>query len=154
MPRAQDAALADRRSASASIDAYFEANLLTGQASHPPLEELTRRALKIKDENSRLYVHWTSDAAGVECQAIGPATRCFCTHSYSSHAWYETGSKKVKCRVDGCSCECFSYVPGRGSTHLRCGCKHEHHEHRTARGTPTKCQHPGCDCTGFHSNWR
>ena len=150
----QDAALADRRTASASIDAYFEANLLMGQASHPPLEELTKRALKIKEENARLFVHWTSPNAQTECNAVGPATRCFCSHSYSSHAWYETSTKRVKCRVDGCNCTCFSYVPGRGATHLRCSCKHEHHEHRTADGRPGPCQHPGCGCSGFHSSWR
>ena len=91
-----------------------------GQATQPSLEELTRRALQIREKNERLFVYWTSHA-GIECQAVGPATRCFCEHSYSSHAWYETSSKRVKCRVDGCKCTCFSYVPGRGATHLRGG---------------------------------
>ena len=54
MPRMQDAALADRRTAAASIDAYWEANLLTGEASRPSVEELTKKALKIKEENKRL----------------------------------------------------------------------------------------------------
>jgi hypothetical protein len=152
MPRMQDAV--DKRTAAASIDAYAEANLLMGQATHPSLEDLTQRALKIKERNERLYVHWTSAAAGVECQAVGPATRCFCTHSYSSHAWYETTSKRVKCRVDGCRCTCFSYVPGRGATHIRCACKHEHHEHRSSDGRSVPCHHPGCGCPGFNSTWR
>ena len=140
-------------SMAASVDAAYEANLLTGQASHPSVEELTRRALEIKKDKARLFVFWSSPSAA-ECQAIGPATRCFCTHSYSSHAWYETGSKRVACRVEGCKCECFSYVPGRGASHLRCGCKHAHHEHRTSDGRPAPCQHAGCGCTGFHSTWR
>ena len=152
MPRMQDAL--DKRTAAASIDTYYEANLLTGEATSESVEQLTKKALAIKEKNERLFVYWTSSSAAAECQAIGPATRCFCNHSYSSHAWYETETKRVRCRVEGCRCTCFSYVPGRGATHIRCGCKHEHHEHRTARGTPTKCQHPGCDCTGFHSNWR
>ena len=138
----------------AAIDAYYEANLLCGQATEPSLEELTRRALEIKERGDRLYVHWTSPTAEVECQAIGPATRCFCGHSYSSHSWYETGSKQVRCRVDGCRCACFSYVPGRGSTHLRCTCKHEHHDHRRPDGRPGACQRANCSCTGFHSSWR
>ena len=143
-----------RGSLNAGIDAYYEAHLLTGEASSPSVEELTRRALKIREDNTRLFVHWTSDAAVEPCQAIGPATRCFCSHSYSSHAWYETESKRVRCRVDGCRCTCFSYVPGRGSTHLRCTCKHEHHDHRSSDGKPSRCHHPGCGCAGFHSNWR
>ena len=102
----------DKRTAAASVDAYFEANLLQGQASSPSYEELKRRALKIREDGSRLFVHWTSPAAAVECQAVGPSTRCFCNHSWSSHAWYETGSKHIRCRVDGCKCTCFSYVPG------------------------------------------
>lgn len=72
MPRAQDAAMIDRRTAAASIDTYYEANLLTGEASSPSLEELTRRALKIKEDGERLFVHWTSPVAAIECQAIGP----------------------------------------------------------------------------------
>ena len=152
MPRAQDAL--ERGTASASIDAYWEANLLTGQATHPRVEELTKKALDIKAKNERLFVYWTSPVAAVECQAVGPSTRCFCTHSYSSHAWYETTSKRVKCRVDGCRCACFSYVPGRGATHIRCSCKHEHHEHRTSDGRSAPCSHAGCGCAGFQSNWR
>ena len=154
MPRAQDAALADKRTAAAGIDAYYEANLLTGQASSPSLEELTRRALKIKEDGERLYVHWTSPVAAIDCQAVGPATRCFCAHSWSSHAWFETASKRCRCRVDGCRCTCFSYVPGRGSSHIRCGCKHIHEDHRTSDGRSAPCSHAGCGCSGFHSDWK
>ena len=154
MPRAGDASLADRRTLAAGVDAYYEASLLMGQASSPPLDELTAKALAIHDAGTRLFVHWTSEAATTECQAIGPATRCFCDHSYSSHAWYETATKHVRCRVEGCKCSCFSYVPGRGSTRLRCGCKHTLEEHRAAEGRPTRCQHEGCACAAFHATAR
>ena len=135
----------------AAIDAYAEAQLLTGQAASPSVEELTRRALKIKQERSRLFVFWECGEA--ECHAVGPHTRCSCGHSYSSHAWFETSTKKVRCRVDGCRCSCFGYVPGQGSSKIRCGCKHSHEDHRRADGTLgpcTKCT----DCKGFHSDWR
>ena len=139
-------------SAAAHIDAYAEGQLLMGQATSPSLDELTERALEIRKKQERLFVFW--ECGEFECHAVGPATRCFCNHSYSSHAWYETKTKKIGCRVDGCRCRCFSYVPGRGSTHIRCNCKHTHHEHRGADGKPGRCTHPGCNCTGFHSDWR
>ena len=88
--------------AAASIDAYAEGQLLTGQATSPSLEELTRRALLIHQQKKRLFVFWACRER--ECHAIGPATRCFCGHSYSSHAWYETDTKRVRCRVDDCRC--------------------------------------------------
>ena len=119
--------------AAASIDAFSEGQLLTGEATSPSLEELQRRALVIHQQKKRLFVFFgTPDS---ECHAVGPATRCFCGHSYSSHAWYETDTKRVRCRVEGCRCECFKYVPGRGSTHIRCACKHGHAE---------RCLQPAC----------
>jgi hypothetical protein len=81
MPRAIDAAPMDKRTAAAGIDAYYEANLLMGEASSPSLEELTRRALKINEDGDRLFVHWTSPAAAIECQAIGPVRMQHCRPS-------------------------------------------------------------------------
>jgi len=139
----------------ASIDAVWEADLLTGTARSPGVEDLKKRALAIRSAGTRLMPFWT--AGDVECHAVGPSTRCFCGHSWSSHAWYETGktasTRQVRCRVDGCKCTCFQYHPGRGSSHLRCGCKHTHEDH-SHNGRPGKCKKPGCECTGFHSDWR
>ena len=98
-----------------------------------------------------LVSHFAGSRSSTLC---AQATRCFCSHSWSSHAWYETSSKRCRCRVDGCRCTCFSYIPGRGSTHLRCSCKHTHEEHRTSDGRAAPCSHPGCGCSGFHSSWR
>ena len=58
----------------AAIDAYAEAQLLSGQAASPSVEELTRRALKIKQERSRLFVFWECGEA--ECHAVGPHASC------------------------------------------------------------------------------
>ena len=140
--------------AAAAVDAFSDRSLLTGTATQPPYEELEKRALRIHAEKSRLFVFWRS-SAGIDCNAVGPATRCFCTHSYSSHAWYETSTKQVRCRVAGCRCTCFAFVPGHGGSHIRCGCKHTHHEHRTADGRPGPCTlcAPGV-CKSFHSDWR
>ena len=135
--------------AAACIDAFSEGQLLTGEATSPSLEELKRRALVIHQQKKRLFVFFgTPDS---ECHAVGPATRCFCGHSYSSHAWYETDTKRVRCRVEGCRCECFKIVPGRGSTHIRCACKHSHADH-CSQGRPGGCRL--CACDHFHSDWR
>ena len=68
----------------ASIDAVWEADLLTGTARSPGVEELKKRALAIRSAGTRLMPFWT--AGDVECHAVGPSTRCFCGHSWSSHA--------------------------------------------------------------------
>ncbi len=67
--------------AAAAIDAYYDANLLMGQAHSPKLDDLTARALVIRAERSRLFTFWRS-SAGIDCHAVGPSTRCFCGHSY------------------------------------------------------------------------
>ena len=149
MPLKPDESCRMAAHAAACIDAYAEGQLLTGQATSPSLEELTRRALAIHQQKKRLFVFFGTSEC--ECHAVGPATRCFCSHSYSSHAWYETDTKRVGCRVDGCRCSCFSYVPGRGSTHIRCACKHSHAEH-SSQGRPAGCR--SCACDHFHSDWR
>ena len=196
MPRAQDAAMIDRRTAAASIDTYYEANLLTGEASSPSLEELTRRALKIKEDGERLFVHWTSPVAAIECQAIGPVPAAHYTSDARGCAQIIAPTiallRAAAC-ISSSPCRfaflnfmcpgdallltfvvvarmvrdlfealplprrrlaCFSYIPGRGSTHLRCSCKHTHEEHRTSDGRAAPCSHPGCGCSGFHSSWR
>ena len=89
MPRAQDAV--DKRTASASIDVYYEANLLCGEASSPSLEDLTRRALDIKEKGDRLFVHWTSPVAAIDCQAIGPV------RAYESSAAHTPRLSSVCC---------------------------------------------------------
>ena len=68
-----------------------------------------------------------------------------CRHSYRAHRWWELQSKQVGCRVQGCSCACFAYLPMRGSTVARCGCKHELDDHAMSRGG--KCCK--CSCTAY-----
>ncbi len=74
---------------------------------------------------------------------MGPSTRCLCKHSYRAHRWWELHSKQVGCRVPGCACACFSYVPMRGSYAARCTCKHELDDHRLG----LKCSR--CSCAGY-----
>ena len=73
----------------------------------------------------------------------------------SEHSPSSSLLTQVRCRVAGCRCACFTHVPGRGGTHIRCGCKHQHHEHRTADGRSGACSSCGPGgCSKFHSDWR
>jgi hypothetical protein len=93
--------------------------------------------------------------AGVDCYNVGPATRCACLHSYRAHRWWELETKHVGCRVPGCPCRCYSYVPMRGSCAARCVCKHELEQHRLG-GRCCKCScalyapPQRCDCGMSH----
>ena len=151
-----------RMDARASVDAYFAYNALVGESDGGrPLPQreydaLVATARHIVDTNQRLYVNWTSGAStsATQCHAVGGATRCFCGHMYKSHAWMNVDSKKLKCRVPGCRCKHFGYVPGRGSRYLRCSCKHEVDDHRDTSGRGVACRR-GCGCMGFHNDgWR
>lgn len=44
---------------------------------------------------------------------IGPATKCICDHRYKDHNYTNAPDKKVHCKVKGCPCTCFYYVPVR-----------------------------------------
>jgi hypothetical protein len=89
--------------------------------------------------------------AGMDCHNVGPATRCMCMHSYRAHRWWELQTKQVGCRVPGCPCRCYSYLPMRGSCAARCVCKHELEQHRLGGGCcKCSCAHYAtpqrCDC--------
>eukprot|EP01065_Artemidia_motanka_P036028 TRINITY_DN43924_c0_g1_i1.p1 TRINITY_DN43924_c0_g1~~TRINITY_DN43924_c0_g1_i1.p1 ORF type:complete len:420 (+),score=94.61 TRINITY_DN43924_c0_g1_i1:72-1262(+) len=142
------------------IDAYREYHLLVGEADggatlpQREYDALRKRAQQIMEAGKRLYVYWRADTTGDDCYCVGPSSRCFCGHSYSSHAWFETDSRRPHCRAPGCKCTCFDYIPGRGSQFIRCGCKHEHTDHRAKNGKMQRCSKPGCQCKKFHSEWR
>lgn len=38
-------------------------------------------------------------------------------------------TKNVFCKVKGCSCQCFYYIPTHGSYDFKCLCKHSFKEH-------------------------
>lgn len=58
--------------------------------------------------------------------------------------------KHVHCRVDGCECNSFQYIPGHGTFWPKCACHHTHEEHRS-NGVMGGCQHVGCTCESFYS---
>eukprot|EP01062_Namystynia_karyoxenos_P029225 TRINITY_DN219_c0_g1_i1.p1 TRINITY_DN219_c0_g1~~TRINITY_DN219_c0_g1_i1.p1 ORF type:complete len:347 (+),score=96.04 TRINITY_DN219_c0_g1_i1:75-1115(+) len=146
--------------AAGHIDAYQEYNLLVGEADGgAPLPQreydaLRATARRIDEAGQRLYVYWRNTATQADCYCVGPSSRCFCGHGYSGHAWFETETRRVRCRVPGCKCPCFRYVNGRGSQFIRCTCKHEHTDHRSRNGIMGQCTKGRCACAGFHSEWR
>ena len=86
----------------------------------------------------RLYCSWRNTALALDCRQIGPASQCFCTHRFRQHATDNWESREVHCKVAGCDCRMFDYLPIRGSQEARCHCKHVHDQHnpRTKR-----CKH-------------
>lgn len=101
------------------IQSYWEYNRLVGESDGGELldarayAEVRRRAREAA--KNRLFVTWTNLKTGMDCYNVGPDSRCFCGHSYKAHAWWETESKRVRCRCPGCRCACFDYVAGHGS---------------------------------------
>ncbi|XP_064650941.1 protein FAM221A-like [Lineus longissimus] len=96
-------------------------------------EDYQRRVLPMRLKN-RLYVSWYSPPTGINCKLVGPATPCFCTHRCKQHKTdFETIPEArpilQPCKVRGCRCNSYSYVPLNGSQPIRCGCKHYPDEH-------------------------
>ena len=56
----------------------------------------------------------------------------------------------VPCRVSGCRCKCYHYVPLNGSRPIRCTCKHFGEDHSETK--PYKCL-KGCLCKTFFSSF-
>ncbi|XP_063266552.1 protein FAM221A isoform X2 [Prinia subflava] len=89
----------------------------------------------------------------MDCKLVGPETPCFCTHRYKQHKTdYEVLPQerpiRVPCRVKGCPCQSFQFVPPNGTRPVRCRCKHFPEQHSAAPGLPcTSCS----KCSGFHS---
>eukprot|EP00747_Dinoflagellata_sp_TGD_P184938 gnl/TRDRNA2_/TRDRNA2_41066_c0_seq1.p1 gnl/TRDRNA2_/TRDRNA2_41066_c0~~gnl/TRDRNA2_/TRDRNA2_41066_c0_seq1.p1 ORF type:complete len:413 (+),score=71.32 gnl/TRDRNA2_/TRDRNA2_41066_c0_seq1:61-1299(+) len=148
MPRALDRLVG----AGQHIDAYQEYTQLVGRLDGgTPLSEAAYQELRARaaDQTRRLYVNWRNIRTGLDCKAIGPQSQCFCGHRYNEHDWQAFGTRQVRCKMPGCPCKCFDYVPVRGSQELRCSsCKRPNQEHRAAdRGCPTGGQ------SYFASSW-
>eukprot|EP00930_Biecheleria_cincta_P089443 TRINITY_DN7874_c0_g1_i2.p1 TRINITY_DN7874_c0_g1~~TRINITY_DN7874_c0_g1_i2.p1 ORF type:complete len:376 (-),score=57.25 TRINITY_DN7874_c0_g1_i2:140-1267(-) len=128
MPRALD-----RVSAGHHVDAYQEYTTLVGRLDGGrPLPDAIYQDLRQKAANPsrRLYVNWRN-RSGLDCRAVGPQSMCFCTHRYNEHDWSAFDTRKVRCKMPGCSCTCFNYVPVRGSQDLICSvCRRSYSEHR------------------------
>uniref|UniRef100_A0A8C2VDN9 Protein FAM221A n=2 Tax=Chinchilla lanigera TaxID=34839 RepID=A0A8C2VDN9_CHILA len=63
----------------------------------------------------------------MDCKLVGPETLCFCTHRYKQHKTdFETIPQQrpiaLPCRVSGCPCRAYHYVPLNGTQPIRCRC--------------------------------
>ncbi|XP_070565706.1 protein FAM221A-like [Ptychodera flava] len=145
--------------AAAHVDAYFEYRKIVGEDDDgklftPEEYENYKKTVVTKRMKNRLFVSWTSPS-GMDCKMIGPETPCFCTHRYKQHKtdFDELPSERpimVPCRVKGCKCKSYHYVPLNGSQPIRCRCKHFADDHSEIR--PYKCK-KGCNCVGFKSSF-
>ncbi|XP_066302796.1 protein FAM221A-like [Branchiostoma lanceolatum] len=152
-------------SAAASVDKYLEYRRIVGEDDGGQLftpeqyEEYKKKVLPMRLKN-RLYTSWSSPT-GMDCKQVGPETPCFCGHRYKQH---KTDFQKIPeerpinlpCRVNGCKCAAYHYVPLNGSQPIRCGCKHYADNHSEL--FPYRCRKvaPGgatCTCPGFKSSF-
>eukprot|EP01071_Lankesteria_metandrocarpae_P008350 Lankesteria_metandrocarpae@DN4943_c0_g1_i2.p1 len=135
------------------VDAYLDYwNLVGGTDRGVTLSEAEYKALRQKADDVRknsLFVYWRHRPTGTDCHNVGPSTPCFCRHRYREHAWFETSSKKVRCRMPGCGCQLFNYIPVQGSRDIKCRCKHSWTDH-----DPVKKRCNKCSCSQFHSTLR
>uniref|UniRef100_A0A2K6SN37 Protein FAM221A n=1 Tax=Saimiri boliviensis boliviensis TaxID=39432 RepID=A0A2K6SN37_SAIBB len=141
----------------AAVDEYLEYRRIVGEDDGGKLftpeeyEEYKRKVLPLRLQN-RLFVSWRSPT-GMDCKLVGPETLCFCTHRYKQHKTdLETIPQQrpidLPCRVTGCQCRAYHYVPLNGTQPIRCRCKHFADQHSAAPGfTCNACS----KCSGFHS---
>lgn len=145
------------------VDAYMEYSQLVGRLdggkllSEPEFEAIKQKAL---NPARRLYVNWRNMENGIDCKAIGPQSMCFCTHRYNEHDWSAFESRQVRCLMPGCTCQCFDYIPVRGSQVINCStCKQAYTQHRPSDhacfggGGKFTSSHI-CSCTGTYAKHR
>ncbi|TWW65746.1 protein FAM221A isoform X1 [Takifugu flavidus] len=145
------------KSAQKAVDDYLEYKRIVGDDDGGKLftpEEYEAYKSKIVPQRAknRLYVSF-GVPGGIDCKLIGPETQCFCTHRYKQHKvdFEEIPCERplsLPCRVRGCRCSAYLYVPQIGSNHVRCKCKHLPQDHgETADHICKKCG----SCRGFQS---
>lgn len=142
------------------VDAYFEYRQLVGDSDGGRLlDEREYEALREKatDPERRLWVYWVEADSGLECKAIGPASTCFCGHRYREHTWADyPETRKLKCKMAGCNCQAFSYVPVKGSGDLKCSsCRqsfldHDKRTRKCQRGKGSFTSSYSCSCNSSY----
>ncbi|KAM4539072.1 protein FAM221A [Odontesthes bonariensis] len=145
------------QSALKAVDDYWEYRRIVGDDDGGKLftpeqyDEYKRKVLPQRIKN-RLYVSF-GVPGGIDCKLIGPETQCFCAHRYKEHKteWEVVPFERplvLPCKVRGCHCSAFHYVPRLGPNPVRCRCKHLPQDHSEVMGHFCKmCT----SCSGFRS---
>jgi hypothetical protein len=103
-----------------------------------------------KNAKNRIYTSWRN-IKGTDCKIVGPSTKCFCDHRYKEHNHLNPVDKRVHCKVKGCPCPNYYYIPVHASQDFKCLCKHSYTEHDPIT---KKCLKGKCGCGGkFASTW-
>ncbi|KAM9838279.1 protein FAM221A [Aulostomus maculatus] len=144
------------QSAVAAVDDYLEYRRIVGDDDGgrlftPQQYEQYKRKILTQRMKNRLYVSF-GVPGGVDCKLIGPETKCFCEHRYKQHQTDievvpSEGPLALPCRVRGCYCSAYEYVPQIGAVPVRCRCKHLPQDHSEASGHFCK----KCACSKFQS---
>lgn len=117
--------------------------------------------------NSGIYVGFRCPEFTWDCIRLGTNSKCFCDHALSDHEPYNGKKVHVKCRVPGCMCRAYRFIPQRpedigewwhqrrpgfdvSTWRAKCRCKHTHVEHNPVS---RKCTNRGCGCFIFTSNF-
>ncbi|KRX05369.1 hypothetical protein PPERSA_00670 [Pseudocohnilembus persalinus] len=133
------------------VDAYIQYHQLVGQSDNGKMmseQEFEQYKKKmIQNAGNRLHVTW-QNSKGKECKTIGPSSKCYCDHRYKEHDYVSPQGKMIKCKMNGCKCKCFSYIPLFGSQDMKCVCKHSYSQHDP---NSKKCKCGGCQY--FTSTW-
>ena len=143
------------------IDSYYTYSKIVGNDDNgkpftpKQLQFYIQKIAKFRNEN-RIYCYWVNPD-GLECKSIGPETKCLCGCLFKDHRVDQKNAnqkvdQKLKVDCKKCkngNCSNFFYVPGHGTTYVRCGgCKRATDDHKNPGN---KSSNPSC--TGFYSNW-
>jgi len=134
------------------LQAYLEYTSIVGDAddgvllSEAEYEKFKQKAIEARKH--RIYVSWRN-SVGIDCKLIGPASKCFCTHAYKSHATDNYEDRNIFCRTKNCECQLFDHIPVTGAWRIKCSCKHFFDMHQVLGDRP--CKQAGCKCVQFVS---
>ncbi|XP_076465233.1 protein FAM221B-like [Babylonia areolata] len=121
----------------------------------------------VEAQKTGIYVGWRCPDFKHDCQRVNKKSRCFCDHLLDEHDKYNGHSVRVPCKVAGCACKAYAWIPNRPEDigefwfqrrrnfdvtkwRAKCKCKHTHdfHDPNTRR-----CKTPGCGCSQFYSDF-
>lgn len=100
-------------------------------------EALRRRAAEAS--RNPLRVSWRNAVNGLDCRLAGPSSSCLCGHRLRDHDWTASETKEVKCRMQGCQCPLFEFIPVQGSQDIKCRCKHSYLDHSAVTRQCRRC---------------